>query len=420
MALAKLKKKKRQKPDIDLCCHGVNVKFCLTCRKIVAKQLSADQQEAVRAVISGKGPFFLTGPAGSGKSFIIDHLRATVPYCEVTATTGSAAQIVKGRTLHSYASIHPTWGVVASKRANNRVRSTQLLIVDESSMADPKLLDQIFERFEQASHFPKLLMVGDFMQLPPVNGTSLFDSHVWSQFTVLKLSQQHRQSDSHFIAVLNDIRKGDLTDRAKKFIESRNTAVLPDDCTHLTAMRYMAQQRNELRLKSLPGAAGESKWAVKLVEDEEGADKIDFTKCRFVETLLLKEQARVVLLTNESEGRWVNGSTGVVDRIRSGCVSVKLDSGSVVDVVKETEELVDDNGDVVATVSQYPIMLAWSLTIHKAQGMTMDRVGVDLHGHFAPGQTYVALSRCRTAEGLFLKGHIDKLITDEKALEICG
>lgn len=412
------------KTQMEYCKHGVNAKFCIPCKEEAEKKFSPDQYEAVRAILDGRGPFFLTGQAGSGKSFVVEYLRHAIINVAVTATTGSAAILVKGRTLHSFAGIHPTWGVYNSEKVDARIRGTDLLIIDEVSMADTKLLDQLYTRFNRAGHEPKLLLVGDFLQLPPVEGDSLFDSHRWSSFAVLKLSQQHRQSDAAFISVLNEIRVGVLSDNVKSFIASRTVPTLPDDCTHLMAHRSSVDQRNMDKLSELDGQRYASKWHVDPAKyNKDGTPKEieqrDLEKSRFTETLYLKENARVVLLTNQPEGLWVNGSTGIVVSVAQGSVKVKLDSGLTVSVPKDEDEILDGDGSPTCTITQYPIKLAWALTIHKAQGMSMDRVGVDLGYHFAPGQTYVALSRCRTAEGLFLKGSISDLIVDEEALGHC-
>lgn len=413
------------KPDkyagIDFCKHGVNAKFCVACGAVADCKLSEDQQAAVRAILEEKGPFFLTGPAGSGKSFVIEHLRSTVKNCYVTATTGTAAMLIRGRTLHSFAGIHPSYGVVMSKRADERIRNCKILIVDEVSMLDSSLLDQIFQRFKYAAHTPKLVLVGDFMQLPPVEGSCIFDSHRWAEFRVLKLSQQHRQRDESLITALNDMRVGNLTDRVKNLIESRTVDELPDDCTHLMAHRAEVSKRNMDRLAALPGQRYASDWLLTFTKKKDGTpyevSESEINRSRFPSKLFLKEQARVVMLTNDKEGRWVNGSTGVVLKVQPGMVTVKLDNGKTVQVMKDTDEVLTGDGMVVCTISQYPMQLAWALTIHKAQGMSMDRVGVDLSHHFAPGQTYVAISRCRSREGLFLKGTLSDLMTNEAALK---
>lgn len=383
--------------------------------------LSADQREAVETILQDDGPFFLTGEAGSGKTFVINHLRHRAGNCVVTAMTGTAAQLVCGRTLHSFASIHPVYGVVRSKKANDRVRNCDLLIIDEISMASDEVLRQLRKRFEYAGHFPKLLMVGDFLQLPPVEGEKLFESPSWRECTRLVLTHQHRQVDISFISALNDLRTGDMSQRVRALIAERSFRSLPDDCVHLMAYRSSARARNREKLRELPGSAFTSVMEVcppKRLSKRAKPKKPtmgQISRARFVDTLVLKVGARVVLLTNDPAHRWVNGSTGEVSEI-SGSIMVQLDNGKAVSVGMASEDLLDGDGKIICTIKQYPLQLAWALTIHKGQGMTMDRVGVDLNGHFETGQTYVALSRCRTKEGLFLTGNLERVIVDEKAL----
>ena len=416
-----VKRRKNKDPHVQFCIHGINPKFCHACNR-KPDSLSPDQRAAVNAVRSQNKSFFLTGSAGAGKSFVIDYIRSNFPGVDVTATTGAAAQLIQGRTLHSYAGIHPIYGVYRSHKVNERIRKCNVLIIDEASMLNEKLLEQLFHRFHVADHAPNLVLVGDFLQLPPVEGNAIFNSRFWKDFVVLKLHIQHRQVDGEFISVLNDIRSGNLTERAIKFLESRTVAELPDDCTHLMAHRATAEKRNTEMLNLLPGETYRSLREVSVLFNEKKGEPYDadISKARFVEELLLKENARVVLLTNEPEGQWVNGSTGTVEKVIPGTVYVNLDRGGTVAVGKVNEEIFDGDDVAVAIVRQYPIMLGWAQTIHRAQGATMDRVGVDLNGHFAPGQSYVALSRCRTAEGLFVKGELNRLIVDPTALKYCG
>lgn len=373
--------------------------------------LSPDQQAAVDAVRGGPGPFLLTGPAGTGKSHVINYLRDNFPDCVVTATTGAAAQLISGRTIHSFASIHPTFGAVRSHKANSRMAACGLLIMDEASMANAELFRQILQRCDQAGNLPKLLLVGDFLQLPPVDGVPLYKSPIWRELRKMVLTCQHRQDNPAFVSVLTDLRLGVSTDRLKDFISSRTVSRLPEDCTHLMAMRYLAERRNLECLRGLPGNQKSSSWSIQYSKLNKKKD-VNLKDARFVQNLVLKVGARVVLLTNTNE--WVNGSTGMVVEISKGAVRVELDTGRTVRVTRVAEDIIDPDGDVACSITQYPMMLAYGLTIHRAQGMTIDRVGVDLRGHFAPGQTYVALSRCRTPDGLFLVGHMDQIKVDQE------
>ncbi len=138
-------------------------------------------------------------------------------------------------------------------------------------------------------------------------------------------------------------------------------------------------------------------------------EPVDIERFRLPRLLQLRAGARIVMLNNDSDGKWVNGSTGEVVDVEEGrsYVTVKLDTGCVYQCARWNEDYMGAAGERLATFSQFPMMLAWALTKHKAQGMTMDRVGVDMTRDFASGQAYVALSRCRTKEGLFISGKLE-------------
>ena len=393
--------------------------------------LSEDQQEAADLIEKEDGPFFLTGPAGCGKSFLIEHLRKNRSV-NVCATTGIAAQLVRGRTVHSFLGIHPQRGVFPSYLADQRVKATNLLIIDEISMASSELLDQIVERFEMAEHWPKIVAVGDLLQLPPVDGGFIYENPMWETFRIIRLTTIHRQHDDEFIGALNDLRVGNLSQKVHDLIASRRVDELPTDCTQLYPHKATVEKTNLQRLASLPGKEHIFKWEVvhrrkmKDKSKEEALFQRACARARFPKTLYLKEGARICMLNNHPDGLWVNGSTGEVNGFERDRILVTLDNGRSVSVghnlgvsylMEEQIFLSDDTPDLV--IRQYPMMLAWALTAHKSQGMTLDRVGIDLSNHFAPGMTYVALSRCRTKEGLYLVGDVSPIKVDAKSLAIC-
>lgn len=402
-----------------LCKHGINQKFCDKCKEkhlsfdFNGLKLSDDQKDAVKTILYNRGPFFLTGPAGSGKTFVIQYLKEIEDACFVSAMTGNAAQLLGGRTAHSVLGITPHKGLIPYSTYNKRIQKCRLLIIDEISMANHEFLEMMYERFDLADHTPKLLFVGDFMQLPPVDGIPAYKSVHWSNVTLLRLKQQHRQADKEFITALNSVRTGTMTPEAKDLFTKRIVPELPNDCIHIHPRRAEAEFENLHRLGELPGDSSVFRWEVKNLVRENEADVERL--CRFPKELHLKTGARVVMLANTEE--YVNGSTGEVLAIEDDAIKVRLDrSGSVVRVSKQTEEIVDADKNPIYAVTQFPMLLAWAMTIHKAQGMTLDRVGVNLNGHFAAGQTYVALSRCRYLDGLFLSGDLGKIQIDEEAL----
>lgn len=368
-------------------------------------KLSPDQLAAIDAIRNSDHKyFFVTGSAGSGKSFVMNEVKRLMKNVSMTATTGSAAQLIGGRTLHAFAGILPKQGCIMSKKAAMRMALTQVLIIDEASMMDSWLLDQLLLRCKWTMHYPKIVLVGDFFQLPPVDGTPVYQHPLWQQFKVLKLTHNHRQGmEGKFVEALNDLRYGDYTERLVEMIKSRTVDALPQDCTTLVAHRNTAAAINDDRLKQLGKP-------IKLYKaDDDFPVGYNTDKMRFPTDLKLAEGARIVMLKNTEQ--FFNGSTGVVEHIGSEFVRVKLDARGrdeeawTVAVERETEEVQDGDGAKIGSRLQYPMMLAWGLTIHKSQGMTLDRVGIDLNAHFAPGQTYVALSRCRSVEGLFLVGN---------------
>jgi len=382
-------------------------------------KLSTDQKKALKEI--GKhSHVFLTGKAGTGKTFLIDQLKSQYRRVAVTATTGIAAQLIKGQTVHSFCGIIPRVGVIDSRKANIRVRSCEILVVDEISMANAELIDQIFERFEIAEHEPKVLFSGDFCQLPPVEGDFAFESSHWSKFHRICLTTIHRQTDLDFIEALNDLRKGLMTDKVNQLVKERTVDQLPDDCVKLFPRRFQAEELNNQKLSELSSKLKASEWSWDYIGNE-GDDNPNFepkepddNSTRFPKRLFMKEGARVCLLTNTDF--WVNGSTGYIKKIYDDNVEVVLDRGGVVHVGDAEEIIYGAYGNPLYRIRQLPMMLAWALTIHRAQGMSLDKVGVYLNGHFACGQTYVAISRSRSKEGLFLQGSLGHLSAHQKAL----
>jgi len=201
---------------------------------------------------------------------------------------------------------------------------------------------------------------------------------------------------------------------------------LPKDCVHLLSRRNAVEEgnltrldaiqkvpriyyREETRIAHRPKDSRDEERIVRSIEKALG-------DVRFPKILQVKDGARVVLLNNTED--WVNGSTGEIVDMTDEIIRVRLDvNGKVVSVGPVEEELSDEDGMAICKISQFPILLAWAMTIHKAQGMTLDRVGIDLRGHFETGQTYVALSRCKYFDGLYLAGNFGKILVDHEAIE---
>lgn len=437
--------------SIKLCIHGVNEKFCVKCasapRKLSA--LSDDQKEAVDKILGNQGCiFFLTGPAGCGKTFVVNHLRHSVPGCSVCAMTGVAAQLIDGRTAHSFLGMRfpmsdmereaaekngRQWILSQAKTPVQRIQRCRMLIIDEISMANVEFMQLMIERFRTAfmrpADWPKVVLVGDFLQLPPAGGERIFMSEAWqSKVWVIRLSQQHRQADPEFLSALNDVRVGKVSDKTRKLFESRIVPELPSDCVHLHSHNVEVDNKNNARLAELPGDPIQFNWKITVndkIDPEEDVVRVEEAierakkQSRLSEAIFLKPDSRVLLLNNDQEGRWVNGSTGTIQKIDPELIKIKLDRGGVVDAERFEEDLLDGTVSI-GKISQFPLRLAWAMTIHKAQGMTLDRVGIDLADHFSTGQTYVALSRCKYLETLHLVGKLpDVVMADQQAMAYC-
>jgi len=394
---------------------------------------------------------FITGRAGTGKSTLLDHFRNnTRKEVAVLAPTGVAALNVQGQTIHSFFGFKPSVTPDGIKKvsgwAGEIYREFDMIIVDEVSMVRADLLD-CMEKFLRLNgpHRKKwfggvqMVFIGDLYQLPPVVASPereifthryetpyFFSAQVFAEpgfdMEFVELEKVYRQTDDEFIGLLNSIRNRTCTDEE---LERLNTRCLPgftppdnEFYVTLTSTNDLAASRNLEKLESLPGALQEYDRTVSGVFDNSSFPA--------EETLRLKPGAQVMLVNNDKGGRWVNGTIGRIAGIEhepgnDDAVMVELQGGEIVEVTPHTWELFEYQYDratkkistrKTGSFTQYPIRLAWAVTIHKSQGKTFDRVVIDIgRGAFAHGQVYVALSRCTSFEGITLikkitKGHI--------------
>ena len=390
-----------------------------------------------REALEARTPVVLvTGRAGSGKSHFIRALveeDQTTPQA-VLAPTGLAAMNIGGQTVHSFFGFPPRPLIGIADKPHwfftRAARALKRLIVDEVSMLRADVLDAMDKHLRTArkSRHPfggvQMLLVGDFYQLPPVvrgeegqlledagySSPYAFSAHVLrdAAITAVELKHVYRQTDADFIALLSAIRERHGVDEA---VDSLNAACLERTLTQrpvlLCATNAVADNYNARGLAALSGAAAQFTGGFEGERPKTQADRFPAPL-----ELVLKKGARVIFTQNDSEGRWVNGSLGTVIALDDAEIGVALDGGEKVVVERATWPQARWNWNATEQrmevkeefkYVQFPLAPAWALTIHKAQGMTLDAVEIDLgRGAFAPGQAYVALSRARNMEGLRL------------------
>ncbi len=392
--------------------------------------------EVERLIIAGSPAIFVSGSAGTGKTTLIRHLGNVLPHrTVVVAPTGVAALNAGGVTIHSFFQFPPRIQDPSEIRLlsdRKLIRKLELLVVDEVSMLRCDVLDCIdaFLRANRDVEEPfggvQILFVGDLYQLPPVvprhewevlrsrgyASAYFFSAHVLRDVLLahVELDRVYRQRDPAFVALLNTIRAAE--DMGEVVGEINDSCYDAGDADHDITLTCTNQRADEINSTSM--AALDS--PEHLFEGEiEGEFRLDKQKLPSPIDLRLKAGARVMFTRNDEERRWVNGTTGIVREVDARSIRVELGGGrsskvyDVLPVAWESYEYVFDEHEqqIVARKTgeyrQYPLMLAWAVTIHKSQGKTLDRVLVDFgSGAFAGGQAYVALSRVRSLEGIRL------------------
>lgn len=423
----------------------------------------ADNPEAMKAfelLEKSTQNLFLTGKAGTGKStFLRNWLIHSKKKCAVLAPTGIAAINVEGQTIHSFFLLEPRayrpfeptqlFPTYKNKRAK-LLDKVDVIVIDEISMVRADLLTAIDislkKHMRSAEPFggKQMLFIGDLFQLPPVvNSSNADEQEVISQypskyffdaaidgieFNTIELKRIYRQQEEErvFIEMLNRIRHGKVTQRLLDFVNQRVMEMdeLLEKVITISTRNYKVNHINDAELAKLDGEAhsftGERKGTFERKREHD---------LPAPEKLTLKSGARVMFTKNDLEKRWVNGTLGTVIAINDKEIEVELDSGGSEKVTpvtwednkyawNEKEKVVDKT--TVGEYKQYPLKLAWAITIHKSQGLTFDKVLIDLdRGAFDTGQAYVALSRCTSLEGIWLSVPIKArdIMVDERVVE---
>ena len=410
--------------------------------------INPEFRKALDLMEKTKSHLFITGKAGTGKSTLLDHFRRTTgKEVAVLAPTGVAALNIEGQTIHSFFNFKPNITPEKIKKVSGvdgRIyKEFDTIIIDEVSMVRADLLDCVekFLRLNGPSRKKwfggiQMIFIGDLYQLPPVVTTAekeifshryetpyFFSAQVFKEkafdMEFIELEKVYRQTEPDFIALLNAIRNRTCTDQDIEKLNGnyRPGYAPPDDgfCITLTSTNDLAAKRNLEKLDGLPGDIMEFDGAL--------SGRFDRSSFPADGSLKLKAGAQVMLVNNDKFGRWVNGSLGMVTGVGEDdegekAVLVELRDGTIVFVTPHTweifEYLYDRSTKQIATrkagsFTQYPLRLAWAVTIHKSQGKTFDNVVIDIgRGAFAHGQVYVALSRCTSFGGIVLTKEITK------------
>jgi hypothetical protein len=385
------------------------------------------QKEALEILKKGHNAF-ITGAAGSGKTFLlnsyIDFLRKNSIGAAVTASTGIAATHIGGMTVHAWTGLGikdslsegDINGLKTRNYLKSRYRKTNVLIIDEVSMLHSSqldLIDKLFQAFKE-NELPfggvQVVLCGDFFQLPPVvrsgGSQKKFAYHAmsWQSLDpkICYLDEQHRQNDDLFLAVLNAIRNNAVGSQERAYLQSRIGKDVSGkiEPTKLYSHNADVDLENSQELRKISG-----KEYLYRMEGHGGESLLESIKrgCLAPDVLHLKIGARVMFVKNNFEDGYSNGTLGVVKSLDEENICVRTREGRIVEVGL-ANWMIEEDGKIKAQISQYPLRLAWAITVHKSQGMSLDAARIDLSQSFERGMGYVALSRVRSLDGLSLVG----------------
>ncbi len=387
-----------------------------------------NQNTALNILKSGKN-VFITGSAGTGKTYLLNeytqYLKERRVYPTIVAPTGIAASHLGGQTIHSFFALGIRESIdegyveflMDKKYLKSRFSKLKLLIIDEVSMISPELfssMDLILRGFK-GTNAPfggvQVVISGDFFQLPPISKVPkekrfAWQSSAWKalELQTCYLQDKFRQDDDRLIQILDDIRSGEISASSEELLASRHEKEL--SIVTPTKLYTHNVDVDRINLDELAKLEGEPKLFVcETKGSEKNIEKI-FKSSLVLEELALKKGAVVIFIKNNTEEGYVNGTTGTVESFSpiDNMPIVRTTEGLKIKLDLEDWSLENDSGKVTATVSQVPLRLAWAITIHKSQGMTLDAAEIDLSKTFETGQGYVALSRIKNIEGLRLMG----------------
>lgn len=385
-------------------------------------------QETALGILKTGTSVFLTGSAGTGKTYVlnqyIDFLKQAGISYAVTASTGIAATHISGMTIHSWSglgvrdtlSAYDIDAISSKQYLYKRLTKTQVLIIDEISMLHANQLSMLDRLLREVRSWDapfgglQVVFCGDFFQLPPIvknrevlKSDFVFDSPAWRALDpiVCYLSDQYRQRAGDLLYILESIRSGEVDDEVYTLLDSRREKAHELPFTRLYTHTADVDAENQRELAKLD--TREESYTM----TSKGKDALVLgliKNCLAPETLVLRVGARVMFVKNDPEYAYMNGTLGeVIDFSKEKLPMVLLENGKVI-TPTPVEWSLEEDGKVKASISQIPLRLAWAITIHKSQGMSLDRAEIDLSKAFTFGQGYVALSRLRALEGIVLSG----------------
>ncbi len=376
----------------------------------------------------GGANVFLTGAPGAGKTYtlrqFINRAQRSGKKVAVTASTGIAASHLNGTTIHSWSGLgildvlapEDLQRLGASERLIKRYNSTDILVIDEISMLHGVRLDMINElakklrRSDEPFGGIQVILVGDLFQLPPVSrGRRDFDfahmSQAWQELDpqICYITEQHRQRDNNDLLVMLEAMRANTFDTMHQEMLSQRLEQTPSEYTVLTRLFAHNVDVDTINQRHLAALTGNTYTFQAQAKGSKAKIEQLAKSLLAPPELQLKEDAEVMFVANNFAEGYVNGSRGRVISFKDGFPVVELLNGRKVTVEMNSWSLVED-GKTRAEISQLPLRLAWAITIHKSQGMSLDAAEIDLSQAFTPGMGYVALSRVRSLEGLYLKG----------------
>lgn len=385
------------------------------------------QRQALSVMLDGAN-IFLTGPPGAGKTYVLNEFirraRARGKTVAVTASTGIAATHLNGTTIHSWSGLgirdrlthYDLQWLSSNDRLRKRYNAIDVLVIDEVSMLHGARLDMVNEacKLLRDSQEPfgglQVILVGDLFQLPPVSpGSRDFDfvhlSQAWQELNprICYLSEQHRQVGDGLLELLTAMRDGELDQMHHEQLQKRLGKSIPADqvVTRLFTHNIDVETINQRHLDKL---ASDSRTYSMATKGSKSSVEQLRKSVLAPEVLTVKIGAEVMFVANNFAEGFVNGTRGKVIGFSSGLPEVQLHGNERIIVVEAHSWSLQEDGRTRAEVTQLPLRLAWAITIHKSQGMSLDAAEIDLSRAFTPGMGYVALSRVRSLEGIYLQG----------------